>query len=321
MGPFRTAQRRRLKLGVVANEFFEPALGRMGGFGWATQQVARCFNGDPSLVVEVVFLTSKPGMPSAHHETSVDGTRLLFIKRSSPGSFCKLWSERFDLLLTIDYRPNYLVLLWALPLTPVIVWVRTPRPPEEICRVLTTCIPGAEQVAPQGIESIDCTSLRWVVRSSRWLQRPVVFAYTDPYLAPKIRGTYGVEAPEASLLPNIIPLPKGKILKSSRPTVVFLGRLDPIKRPWLVLELAKCYPDVDFLLLGKPHFKGEGAWIPESPPGNVQFLGHVSEDEKIRLLSKAWVLVNTSIHEGLAVSMLEALACETPLLSLQDPGG
>lgn len=30
--------------------------------------------------------------------------------------------------------------------------------------------------------------------------------------------------------------------------------------------------------------------------------------------------VNTSIYEGLAVSFLEAFACETPVVSCQDPG-
>jgi glycosyltransferase involved in cell wall biosynthesis len=40
--------------------------------------------------------------------------------------------------------------------------------------------------------------------------------------------------------------------------------------------------------------------------------------QKIDLLSSAWALVNTSIHEALATSFLEALACETPLLACTD---
>ncbi len=27
-------QEQRIKLGIVGDEFFDPALGRMGGFGW-----------------------------------------------------------------------------------------------------------------------------------------------------------------------------------------------------------------------------------------------------------------------------------------------
>src|SRR6185503_16768305 len=52
----------------------------------------------------------------------------------------------------------------------------------------------------------------------------------------------------------------------------------------------------------------------------VRMLGHVGEEEKLRLLSEAWVAINTSIHEALAVSLQEALACETPLLSCIDTG-
>jgi glycosyltransferase involved in cell wall biosynthesis len=50
-------------------------------------------------------------------------------------------------------------------------------------------------------------------------------------------------------------------------------------------------------------------------------MGHIGGEEKIRLLSSAWVLVNTSIHEGLAVSFQESLKCETPILSSVDPEG
>jgi glycosyltransferase involved in cell wall biosynthesis len=41
----------------------------------------------------------------------------------------------------------------------------------------------------------------------------------------------------------------------------------------------------------------------------------VDGEEKSRLISSAWVLINTSIQESLAVSFLEALSCETPVVS------
>ncbi len=76
---------------------------------------------------------------------------------------------------------------------------------------------------------------------------------------------------------------------------------------------------IEFIFLGKPHFQGKGAWEPDDLPDNVKLMGHVDGEEKIRILSAAWVLINTSIHEGLAVSFQEALKCETPLLSCLDP--
>ena len=48
-----------MKLGVIADEFFDRAMGRMGGFGWAARQLSRIFNDDPSQGVDVVFLSGE----------------------------------------------------------------------------------------------------------------------------------------------------------------------------------------------------------------------------------------------------------------------
>ena len=63
------------------------------------------------------------------------------------------------------------------------------------------------------------------------------------------------------------------------------------------------------------------SWHQGPLPTNVHLLGHVGEEEKLPYLSSSWLLVNTSIHEGSAISFLEALSCEMPLLGCQDPEG
>ena len=73
-------------------------------------------------------------------------------------------------------------------------------------------------------------------------------------------------------------------------------------------------------MLGKSHFDGEGSWVPENIPTNVKLLGHVTGEDKFNLLSSAWVLVNTSINEESPVSVMEALAYETPVISYEDWG-
>jgi glycosyltransferase involved in cell wall biosynthesis len=318
----RRTLNRRIKVGLIANEFFESALGGRGGFGWGVRQVAECFNGDSAIGVDVVFLTNALRPEPGQRETLVDGTRLLFQTRRPAFEYFRLaWLEGIDLLLTMDYRPQYRSVFRALPRTPILIWVRDPRTPQDVEKVLTLRIPGAEGVRPMGIKPFDCTSLREVVRASRWLRRRVTFATPAPYHADKVLGTYGVRVSEINFLPNIIDIDLPEVTKCERPRVIFLGRLDPIKRPWLFVELARRFPDVEFLFLGKSHFHGEGSWEPKSLPENVRLMGHIDGAEKYHLLSSAWVLVNTSIHESLAISYLEALACETPLLSCQDPGG
>jgi glycosyltransferase involved in cell wall biosynthesis len=103
-------------------------------------------------------------------------------------------------------------------------------------------------------------------------------------------------------------------------TVVYLGRLYPIKRPWLFFELARAMPDIEFVCLGQAHLTGEGSWSPGAVPDNLRMLGRLDGLAKIEVLASAWVLVNTSIHEALPMSFLEALACETPIVSCQPAG-
>ena len=312
---------RRVKLGIIANEFFDASISTMGGFGWAARQVARCFTDDPSLGVDVTLisgLSPKPGSPS---EARSHGVPIIFRDPSRLGVLRRMRSRRFDLLLTIDYRPTYRAYLEALPRTPIVVWVRDPRPPEDWAEIASLRIPGANGAVPSGIQPIDCHSLAGIVRWSRLLRRHLRFATPAPHLVAKMEATYGTAPAEVALLPNPIALDPGVITKSEHPRVVFLGRLDPIKRPWLFFELARDFPGVEFVVLGQAHFDGDGAWTPRAIPPNVRAFGHLDGAAKTETLASAWVLVNTSIHEALAVSFLEGLRCETPLLALQDPGG
>src|SRR5207247_2040670 len=52
----------------------------------------------------------------------------------------------------------------------------------------------------------------------------------------------------------------------------------------------------------------------------VRFLGFVSEEEKRRLLRRAWAVVYPSPKEGWGISNVEAAACATPALASDSPG-
>ena len=290
----------------------------MGGFGWAARQVAKLFNEHPERGVDAVFLNRTLQLGGATN-VRAHNTPLITGGEGRLSSVRSFRAERFDLLLMIDYRPSYRFFALALPRTPIIVWVRDPRTPDDVRKISKLRVPGDEGTLPQGTDSIDCTSLGKIVRTSRLFARPLLFATPTATLAAKVPAAYSVKSPEVSFLPNIIDPYPGEASKSTHPRVVFLGRLDPIKRPWLFVKLAEQFPEVEFLFMGQSHFEGEGAWRPVDLPANVRLLGHVDGEEKLKTLASAWVLVNTSIHEGLAVSFLEALACETPIISCQNP--
>ncbi|HEX5702605.1 MAG TPA: glycosyltransferase [Pyrinomonadaceae bacterium] len=317
----RTGKRtfKRIKIGIVANEFFAEGVGGIGGFGWAARQVANFFHQHPEHGIDAVFLNRTLPLNEGAVESWVHDTRLISRGVTWRSDLRRLRAERFDLLLMIDYRPSYRFFAGALPRTPIIVWVRDPRPPADVRKINTLRIPGAGPARPQGIDEINCTSLGVIVRASRLLARPVLFATLATDLADKVHDTYRTTPSQIFHLPNPIDINPAGETKSERLRVIFLGRLDPIKRPWLFAELARQFPEVEFLFLGNNHFEGEGAWQPTHLPANVQMLGHVDGAEKLRLLASAWALVNTSIHEGVAVSMLESLACATPVISCQNP--
>jgi len=311
---------RRIKLGLITDEFFDAQLGRLGGFGWAARQLGRIFNEDPSLGVDVVYIAGEHLADGDRTESSVHGSRVILRRKSRLANLQAMRRERFDLLLTIDYNLGYSVYLRSLPRTPLIVWVRDPRTPQDAERINGVRIPGAEHETPQGLMSHDGRTFATIAREAAWTGRRIMMATPAPFLVTKLEGTYGVEPADFYCLPNPIRLNPPAVQKSEKPTVVFLARLDPYKRPWLFAQLATHFPHVEFRFLGQSHFSGPGAFRTDDLPPNVRLLGHVNEEEKLRLLSEAWVAMNTSIHEGLAVSFLEALACETPLLSCVNPG-
>jgi glycosyltransferase involved in cell wall biosynthesis len=143
-------------------------------------------------------------------------------------------------------------------------------------------------------------------------------------LKEKIKDVFHYSKP-TSYLPNFIDVPPFPSVKFNRPSVVWLGRLDHVKRPELMFELAKLAPDIDFYVLGKSHFKERGLKYTEkygnNKVPNIFLMGHLEGKEKEEILNKSWILLNTSFYECLPVSFLEALAHGCALLSTRNPDG
>src|SRR5688500_17247045 len=97
-----------MKLGIVANEFFDASVGRMGGFGYAAARVAASFAERPESGVDVTFIAGRMSrVRTATPVATAHGVPLLVDRWTSFRGLHRLARERFDLLLTIDYRPAY----------------------------------------------------------------------------------------------------------------------------------------------------------------------------------------------------------------------
>jgi glycosyltransferase involved in cell wall biosynthesis len=307
-------------VGIVANEFFDPALGRMGGFGWAARTSAECLAGARQIDRRPVLLAGKGGLGAHRPDRHESGIPLVRYSDDGKRYARRLDRARVGLFLTVDYRPNYLPVLEARGV-PTIVWVRDPRAPADVERIATLELPSRVE-PPQGVDAIDCRSLGGHVARTESSGGSVAFASPAPGLAAtRMSSTYDIEPASLHFLPNPVPPVAAVARRAERPRVAFLGRFDPIKRPWVFLELARRFPHVEFVMLGRAHFAGPGSWLPARLPPNVAVLGHVDGASKRSMLGSAWMIVNTSIHESLPISFLEALHCATPIVSCQDPEG
>src|SRR5690349_13147883 len=112
------------KIAIVANEFFDPMVGPMGGFGWIAREVALWLRDQGH---ELTYLTGEFCRERQSPRIEAHGIQIIHADERWPEYAQTLRALDLDVLLTIDYRPNYDFPLYALPDTPVIVWVQDPR--------------------------------------------------------------------------------------------------------------------------------------------------------------------------------------------------
>jgi glycosyltransferase involved in cell wall biosynthesis len=122
--------------------------------------------------------------------------------------------------------------------------------------------------------------------------------------------------PNPIIIPNISPVD----LQHKNNSIVALGRLDSIKRPWIIGETARRLSEYDFYFLGQYHEERvKKIMEPYYELKNCHFLGHLEGYEKDKILREAKILINTSIHEAVPVSFLEALSYGLCLVSNRNP--
>ncbi len=196
---------------------------------------------------------------------------------------------------------------------------------EEIYSVSSTTEKNVLEIWKEDLETFDITSktffrkLREKMEYKAVKQADALYCQAK-YLGKKVKDMYNLDY-EPEFLPNPIYVPEVRIQKAEKPTVCFLGRLDIVKRPWIFFDLAKDFPHINFIVMGKSHYPKitENIYKRYSGIKNLEFRGWSLDKEKNEVLEKSWILINTSIHECLPVSFLEALSYKCALLSCQNP--
>lgn len=150
--------------------------------------------------------------------------------------------------------------------------------------------------------------------------RRAPFVAVSPSTADSLRAI-GVSASSINVIINGIDLaPTATARRGEEPVFVALGRLVAHKRLDLLLRAwEQVYPRIG----GRLIIAGDGPQYERlrgMAGAGAEVVGAVSEEDKQRLLSSAWLLVHPAVHEGWGIVVMEAAAHATPTLAFNVPG-
>lgn len=147
-------------------------------------------------------------------------------------------------------------------------------------------------------------------------QADLIFAQTNRQ-AEMLRRRFGREA---MVLPNPIDLNDSFQLSPRTsppaPVCLWIGKSDQVKRPELLIELARQLPEFRFQMvmnISNPEIHDR---VVSEAPANVQITERLSIDEIEALFRQASFLVNTSLFEGFPNTFLQAGKYGVPIISL-----
>jgi len=124
------------------------------------------------------------------------------------------------------------------------------------------------------------------------------------------------------LIPNFYDKTLEKIYpkKEKKFTAIFIGRLTKQKGAELIPEIAKTLKEINFVVLGEGEEREEiEKKIKEEKIKNLHLFGFVNEEEKIKQLKKASLLIFPSRFETFPLVIVDALACGIPFVAFSIP--
>ena len=123
-------------------------------------------------------------------------------------------------------------------------------------------------------------------------------------------------------IPNAIGISSLPVKKDRRydKQLIFAGRLSREKGILTVLEVAKKLPDdLHLLIVGTGPEENKVKEATKGKP-NLHFLGYQQKEKTIELIKGSDILMQPSMVEGISSTLLEAMACRTPIIAT-DIGG
>lgn len=297
---------------IFVNEFFGAwDINTKGGYGFLVRKLLPSAL-KISLENFVVCLgKSKTNYFSSEKFVTEEGIVLIKLPRIKYFAIKEI--EQYDIIISIEATVDYLFKFGNHLNKKILFWIQDPRTEDDWQEISTVKIAKEES---------------WFNEKTNMLVKKcyesgnIKFVTQAKYLASKAIKLYHLpRSVNVDFLPNPIEEYFGKYEKENN--IIFLGRLDSVKRGWIFCEIAKRMPEYNFLVLGastNSAEKGKNSILDKYKNiKNLKFLGHIDGKEKKEQLKKAKILVNTSIHEALPVSFLEAFVYGITVVSNQNP--
>ena len=130
---------------------------------------------------------------------------------------------------------------------------------------------------------------------------------------------FGVKKP-IYVIHNAIPVKEAETTKINQYQFVYVGRLVFYKNIQVVINavilLKEKFPKINLIIIGKGPYRNklEKLMKQNNLQENITFKGHVSDDEKNKLISSSQALVFPSLFEGFGLVILEAFMQKKPVL-------
>ncbi len=319
--------REKRTISLLAEEFFHKDLRGFGGYGATLKYLTDNFNGKSLLNFNVIItypISEKRAEIKRYHNSKVlvipRGRRNYIL--NSCDLINKIFNLHTDVFLTVDYFGTYEYILSQVPSLPIIVWNKDPRGESEWRNIFTLSL---EQQALQKSfdEILRLTknlkdSFKNLYDISKRIKRTILVVSEAEFIFQRAKNLFGLADLPFNLLRKPMYFPSlDRINFSDTPSFLFIGRLDPIKRPWIFFEIAKRFKNFKFYVAGESHFPALMDKIINkyNNLNNLIFLGKVMGEKKAEILNHVWAVVNTSIHEGLPVTFIESFSYGKPVIA------
>ncbi|EMQ4857160.1 glycosyltransferase family 4 protein [Morganella morganii] len=306
--------KKKIKVGLIVDEFFGALNTRFGGYGYLARYYMAKYLPNEEFEFDILLGKSKSHF-FAEKFTS-DGVTLYKLPRRN--WFAKQWLKKknYDIYFSVELTYDHVIKNEPDINKKLILWVQDPRPMYEWDEIFTVKLISETSYYNQKIYDLvndwyNHGRVKFVTQA-RCLNQKAIDLYK---LKPDVDITF---------LPNPIDIDYEFDVNNfpKKDNIVFLGRIASVKRGWIFCEIAKKLPQYNFFVLGKifrDDDKNHEIMKRYDNIPNLHFTGHVEGEDKNKYLREAKILVNTSIHEALPVSFLEALSFGTLLVSNRNP--